>query len=215
MGYNYFVHNSWGIIVTQGQINEGRKMNKVLGVFGTILLLLVVSLSRPNIVAKASCNDTKVNEIVITQELPKVLTYEELSRLYSCKEDKRVIDPAIIEVDQEDAVRLMKLGQAEAGENDPLAIAYVMMVVINRLNSDAWPNTIEEIITQKKQFSVYKNGAYDKAKPNANAHYALYLVESGQVSTDAEYFESDAVKDSWQSKHRDFLFDYAGHRFYK
>ena len=191
-------------------------MKNLVGVVGVTVLLTTVSLSRPNIVAKANCNDTQINEtIVLTQELPEILTYEELCKLYSCKEDVRIHDPAIIEVDQEDAVRLMKVAQAEAGEEDPLSMAYVMKVIINRLNDKAWPDTIEGIITQEKQFSVYKSGRYKKTIPNVNAHYALYLLESGQINIEAQYFEADSVKDSWQSKHREIEFDYGGHRFYK
>lgn len=125
----------------------------------------------------------------------------------------------IIEVDQEDAVRLMKVAQAEAGEKDSLAIAYVMKVVINRLNDDSFPDTIEEVIKQKTNgkwvFSVMRGGKYDKTVPNANAHYALYLLESGQIDTDAEFFEATWVENSWQSRNLEFLFEYGGHRFYK
>lgn len=191
-------------------------MKRKIGIAGTIILLLSITLCDPCLIVYARGCDTQANELIIdTETLPELLTYEELCKLYSCKDDIRVIDPAIIEVDQEDAVRLMKISQSEAGEDDPLAIAYVMMVVVNRWKDEYWPDTIEEVITQNKQFSSYKNGRYKKAKPSANAHYALYLVESGQINIESEYFESTSVKNSWQSKHRTFEFEYGGHRFYK
>ena len=191
-------------------------MRKIVGIIGIITLLLPLTMFNACVETHASNGSEQITiPVVDTENLPEILTYEELCKLYSCKEDTRVVDPAIIEVDQEDAVKLMKVGVAEAGTEDPLAIAYVMMVVINRVNDDYWPDTVEGVLTQPKQFSVYKNGRYKKAVPNANAHYALYLVESGQINIEAEYFESESVKDSWQSRNREVEFTYGGHRFYK
>ena len=109
----------------------------------------------------------------------------------------------------------MKVAQAEAGENDPLAIAYVMMIIINRWKDDYWPDTIEDVLSQKNQFTVYKSKMYEDTVPNANTHYALYLVESGQINIEAEYYESVSVENSWQSRNRVVEFEYGGHRFYK
>lgn len=191
-------------------------MKKIIGITGTIALLLPLITCTFTIKANASNATTQTGIVAIeTEELPELLTYEELCKLYSCKEDVRVCDPAIIELSQEDAVRLMKVAQAEAGTEDPLAIAYVMMVVINRLNDPYWPDTIEGVLKQQNQFTVYKSGRYERTVPNANAHYALYMVEAGQINIEAEYFESVSVKDSWQSRHRTVEFEYGGHRFYR
>lgn len=190
-------------------------MKKELGIIG-ISILALLSVLKPSVNVYANDNLTQNSiAIVETQELPETLTYEDLCKLYSCKDDERIIDPAIIEFTQEDAVRLMKVAQAEAGTEDPVAMAYVMMVIVNRLNDDYWPDSIEKILTQRKQFSVYQSGRYQKTVPNANAHYALYLVESGQIDIEAEYFEAVSETNSWQSKHRKVEFEYNGHRFYK
>ena len=190
-------------------------MKNKVGVLGTAFLLVAVALSSP-------CQKVNASEgIIETQKLPELLTYEEFCLLYTCKEDVRTTNPKIIEVDQEDAVRLMKIGQVEAGEEDPLAIAYVMKVVINRAKAENtdFPDTIDGVIQQKLkgkyQFSTVKNGKYYKTEPNVNAHYALYLLESGQIDIESKWFEADEVKDSWQAKHRTFDFEYGGHRFYK
>lgn len=187
-------------------------MNKAIEIMATSLLLVSLSMSRSCIVANAR------DSITDTQKPTQILTYDDFCKLYTCHEDVREVSDKIIEVDQEDAVRLMKLSQAEAGEVDPLSIAYVMKVVINRVNDDAFPDTVDEVIRQKTNgryaFSVMR-GKYDKTVPNVNAHYALYLLESGQIETDAEYFEAAYVKNSWQSRNLEFLFEYGGHRFYK
>ena len=192
-------------------------MRKLFGATGIALLIILMGLSDCNVTTYATDIETTEPSLSVipTQELPKLLTYEELSKLYSYKEDVRISDSAIIEIGYEDAVKIMKVAQAEAGESDPLAIAYVMMIIINRWKDDYWPDTIEEILTQKKQFTVYKSATYEKTVPNANAHYALYLVESGQINIEAEYYESISVENSWQSRNREVEFEYGGHRFYK
>lgn len=193
-------------------------MKKVIGVFGVAILMMAMLSDVPSVQVKA--NEPAINkEVVETRKIPELLTYDDFCKLYTCKEEAKFHNPMIIEVDQEDAVRLMKVAQAEAGEKDSLAIAYVMKVVINRLNDDSFPDTIEEVIKQKTNgkwvFSVMRGGKYDKTVPNANAHYALYLLESGQIDTDAEFFEATWVENSWQSRNLEFLFEYGGHRFYK
>lgn len=187
-------------------------MRKLVGIIGSAMLITAMALSSPRYVVQAA-------EIVDTQELPEILTYEDFSKLYTCHEDIRISDPSIIEVDYEDAVRLMKIGQCEAGEEDPLAIAYVMKIIMNRLADENFPQTIDGVIHQKLrdkyQFSTVASGKYDKTIPNVNAHYALYLLESGQINIESKWFEAEWVKDSWQSKNKTFEFEYAGHRYYK
>lgn len=186
------------------------------------IIAIIMSLATLFFVVFSSYTTAKANEdtnsnpyVIDTEPLPELLTDEQLSKLYTCKDDIRIEDSTIIEINYEDAIKLMKVGQAEAGELDAYAIAYVMKVIINRKNDPFWPNTIDEILSQENQFSVYNSKRYEKTVPNVNAHYALYLIESGQITIEAEYFEAVSVKDSWQSKHRDVEFEYGGHRFYK
>ncbi len=176
------------------------------------MLISAMTLSSPRYVAQAA-------DIVDTQELPTILTYEDFSKLYTCHEDIRISDPKIVEVDYEDAVALMKIGQCEAGPDDPLAIAYVLKVIMNRVDSKDFPNTVDEVIHQKikgcYQFSTVSSGKYDTTEPNVNAHYALYLLESGQINIESKWFEAEWVADSWQSKHKTLEFEYGGQRYYK
>lgn len=218
MKYNYIMTISLGAAFRySAKLNAQRCImkRKIKAIAVACILVIIINLNM-HIIAKARSTDTYSDKYIIdTQELPEALTYEELSQLYSCNEDVRVTDSAIIEIDYEDAVRLMKVAQAEAGENDPVAIAYVMMIIINRWKDDYWPNTIDGVLSQSKQFTVYKSERYENTIPNANAHIALYLVESGQISIEAEYYEATYVKNSWQSRNRELEFEYEGHRFYK
>lgn len=62
---------------------------------------------------------------------------------------------------------LAALVWAEAGDQPiPEGLCYVCDVVLNRVDSPAWPNTIREVIYQPGQFSVVNNGALDRAWGN-------------------------------------------------
>lgn len=56
---------------------------------------------------------------------------------------------------------------AEAGDQPiPEGLCYVCDVVLNRVDSPAWPNTIADVIYQPGQFSVVNNGALSRAYGN-------------------------------------------------
>lgn len=61
---------------------------------------------------------------------------------------------------------LAQLVQAEAGNQDLMGKRLVADVVLNRVDSERFPNTIEEVIFQKNpvQFTVTASGAFERAK---------------------------------------------------
>lgn len=59
--------------------------------------------------------------------------------------------------DSDDAYRLAKIAMAEAESEDTEGKALVMLVVLNRVWSDEFPDTIEDVIFQKGQFSPISN----------------------------------------------------------
>lgn len=52
--------------------------------------------------------------------------------------------------------------QAEAGNQDELGRAYVCDVILNRLDSGRWGNSLYEVIYYPNAFSVVSNGTIDK-----------------------------------------------------
>ena len=85
----------------------------------------------------------------------------------------------IEEIDYEDAQRLMKIAQAEAGNQGIAGMSYVMRVVLNRVNDDDFPNTVKEVIEQPHQFESYSNGSYQTSEPSIECHLALAELERG------------------------------------
>lgn len=80
-----------------------------------------------------------------------------------------------------------QLVEAEAGNQSFEGKCLVVDVILNRLESDSFPDTVEEIIFQKGQFSVTRNGAFEKAAYNmkesdyAAVEYAYSLHENKEV----------------------------------
>ena len=122
--------------------------------------------------------------------------------------------------DSDDSQMLMKIAMAEAEGESVNGKAMVMLVVLNRVLSNQFPDSIEEVIFQHYgdvwQFStVADGGRYWATEPDDECAEALALVESGfDESHGALYFESTG-KDGWHSRNLEFLFKLGGHKFYR
>ena len=118
--------------------------------------------------------------------------------------------------DAEESQMLMRLAMAEAEGESVEGKALVMLVVLNRVWSDDFPGTIEEVIFQPKQFSpVTEGGRYYTAEPNEECWEALELVMNGwDESGGALYFES-CEGGSWHSENLEYLFQEGNHKFYR
>lgn len=82
----------------------------------------------------------------------------------------------------DDVTLLAALAQAEAGYDYEGCLA-VASVVMNRVNSPSYPNSIREVIYQKGQFSPASSGMLDKillAGPSSTATQAAAAAMSGE-----------------------------------
>ena len=121
--------------------------------------------------------------------------------------------PQCVEVSYEDAQCLMKIAQAEAGNQSVDGMALVMQTVLNRVADDDFPDTVYEVIAQDGQFQSYANGMYDKAFPTADCHMALAEIEMGMFSDDTVIaFEVAGVRSL--DKYFFYAFTLGGHDFY-
>ena len=73
---------------------------------------------------------------------------------------------ASMDWDKDDSYLLCKIAMAEAESEGVKGKALVMLVVLNRVWSNEFPDTIEEVIFQKNQFSPVANGRYDAVEPD-------------------------------------------------
>ena len=79
---------------------------------------------------------------------------------------------------------LAKLVEAEAGDQDFQGKCLVVDVVLNRVESEDYPNTITDVIMQKYQFSSVWDGGLDRAAHRMqNEDYRAVITEL-QAKTD-------------------------------
>lgn len=118
--------------------------------------------------------------------------------------------------DGDDSLMLMKIAMAEAEGESTEGKALVMLVVLNRVWTEEFPNTIEEVIFQPRQFSTAAaGGRYYTTEPNEDCMEALQFVMGGwDESHGALYFES-CKADSWHSENLEYLYQVGNHRFYR
>ena len=111
---------------------------------------------------------------------------------------------------------LAKIAQAEAGSESVQGKALVIMVVLNRVKDDDFPNSIEEVLYQENQFSPVEDGSFDRMEPDADCWEALKVVKDSlyDFSGGALYFENCRESNNWHSKNLKFLYQCGRHKFY-
>lgn len=92
--------------------------------------------------------------------------------------------PQCVEVSYEDAQCLMKIAEAEAGNQGVDGMALVMRVVLNRVEDEDFPDTVYEVISQTGQFESFVKGYYNIAEPSLECHEALAEIETGLFDDD-------------------------------
>lgn len=123
--------------------------------------------------------------------------------------------------DAEDSEILLRIAMAEAEGESTEGKALVMLVVLNRVWSEGFPNSIEGVVMQSRngryQFSpVAPGGRYWTVTPNEDCYRALEMVmyEGWDESDGALYFEN-CNGESWQAKNCEYLFTVGNHLFYR
>lgn len=172
-----------------------------------------------------------VYEIRLTQKIPanKDYTVMEISR--QANSDQRVLTYQVLErpineeqvLSKEDYSNLLRIVEAEASGEDMTGKLLVANVVLNRVESDSFPDTITEVVFQKNkgvtQFSPVASGRFWKVEISDETIEAVNRALAGEdVSQGALYFASrkyaDADNMRWFDERLDYLFTHGGHEFF-
>lgn len=141
----------------------------------------------------------------VNEELTQIITEEAVTEPHEKTYD----------FDTAEAEMLAKLAMAEAGIESTEGKALVINVVLNRVADDSFPDSIEEVIYQKGQFSTVTFGQFQSAEPDEGCLEAVDMVAYGwDESQGATYFESKSDS-TWHQDNLEFLFQYEHHFFYK
>lgn len=142
---------------------------------------------------------------------------------------QRVVDYNVIErkakytLSKEDYEVLLKIVEAEAGCEDITGKMLVAGVVMNRVESGKFPDTVKGVVFQREngvaQFSPIADGRYDKVTVSEETKEAVEKVLYGEdITKGALYFASrkyaDPEKMKWFDNSLTLLFSYGGHEFF-
>ena len=119
---------------------------------------------------------------------------------------------------------LLRIVEAEAGCEDEEGKLLVANVILNRLNSPKFPDSITEIVFQREngvaQFAPVYDGSYACAEVSEETVKAVGRALKGEdISDGAMYFaarkyaEDDRMR--WFDEKLTLLFRYGGHEFFK
>ena len=118
-----------------------------------------------------------------------------------------------LDVSMDEYLEYARLIEAEASSEDIVGKTFVADVVINRVFSDIFPNTISEVINDPGQFDPVDNKYINYAVPSHDAKVAAMKALNGEGgSKGALYFQKSKATE-WGDK--TFLFRYGNHSFYK
>lgn len=174
----------------------------------------------------ASTPAFRVNAEKEEQELKKDRVF---GRAKNVTSGQRVVDYAVMEkkykyqLTETDYEVLLKIVQAEAGNEDEEGKMLVAGVVMNRVNSRRFPDTVSEVVMQHEngvyQFSPVANGTYQSVKVSNETVYAVERVLMGEdLTKGALYFaarkSADPEKMKWFDRSLTKLFEHGGHEFF-
>ena len=129
----------------------------------------------------------------------------------------------LYELSEEDYDALLRLVEAEASGEDIKGKMLVANVVLNRVESSSFPDTVKEVIYQRHngraQFSPVATGKIDRVAVSEETVEAVERALCGEdESCGALYFVAPAYADAanhrWFQKNLTWLFSYNGHEFY-
>lgn len=90
--------------------------------------------------------------------------------------------------EEEDIKLLASCVEAEAGNQPLLGKRLVADVILNRVESEVFPDTIPGVIRQPGQFSVVRNGALQKAVPSDHTMQAVQMELNERICPEIYFF---------------------------
>lgn len=131
--------------------------------------------------------DMSFTDDVITKAVEEILEQAEQE-----KEEEIADEPLISDEELDLFARCV---QAEAGNQGLTGKCLVADVVLNRVDSWKFPDTITEVILQHTgdyyQFSVVQDGAIDRAEPDEETYLAIQMELESRSCPGLMYFAAD------------------------
>lgn len=116
-----------------------------------------------------------------------------------------------------DEIVLCKIVEAEAGGEGYEGQLLVAEVILNRVQSNLFPNDIRGVVFQKNQFSPIMDGRYWDITPSASTVQAVReAIDNGVRKENVSLlFFQNIHCSGWINSNRPFAFTYRNHNFYE
>ena len=166
----------------------------------------------------------RINEQIVMDAKIKALEAEENARQKALEEERRREEEKKAAsrkaVSDDDYQVLLRIVQAEAGVCDEKGKILVANVVLNRVKSQEFPDSVRSVVYEPSQFSPVSDGSINSVKVTAETIECVDRALDGEdYSNGALYFmnrrgsRSRAV--SWFDSHLTYLFRHQNHEFFK
>lgn len=124
------------------------------------------------------------------------------------------------QLSEEDYDCLLRIVEAEAGICDEKGKILVANVVLNRMETTEFPDTVREVVYQDHQFSPVSSGRIDRVTITDETVEAVRkALEGTDYSEGALFFvarkHAEEKNLNWFDNSLEFLFEHDGHEFFK
>lgn len=208
--------------IQQRNLERATCKNLVWHIIIITIIMIIVLCNMPRVIAEKE-DTSKVSESysnkTTTPYVSNLVTFEPQTEEESSEVEVDYYPEFTYSKDwsAKESYLLARIAMAEAEGCNIQTKTLIIMCVLNRVWSDEFPDTIEEVIFQENQFSPIDNGRWDRVEPNEDCYEAVKVVMEAKYdySGGATYFENCADEDNWHSRNLEFLYESEGIRFYK
>lgn len=164
-----------------------------------ILFILYVTLFTVIIVGCYAKESEKIKKSYDNLHKDYVILQEQVNNMETIP---KIVYIPMSDFTEDEIYTLAQCVEAEAGIDNTLSQRYITQVILNRLYSDRFPNTIKEVIYQKNgdipQFSVAYNGAMCRqVKTETLLNVYEVLMHGVSLPSNVLYFYSSSVEENW------------------
>ena len=209
--------------IQQRNLERAMCKNMIWHIIIITIIMIIVLCNMPRVIAEKENTSKSVSESysnkTTTPYVSNLVTFEPQTEEESSEVEVDYYPEFTYSKDwsAKESYLLARIAMAEAEGCNTQTKTLIIMCVLNRVWSDEFPDTIEEVIFQENQFSPIDNGRWDRVEPNEDCYEAVKVVMEAKYdySGGATYFENCADEDNWHSRNLEFLYESEGIRFYK
>lgn len=185
-------------------------MKKVYQIMGGVLL--VVFCCQFSVSGKTEAPEIPIVETKRIVPNPEILLENEVKE--TRRWDEGCTDDTV-QFSYQEAQLLMRVAQAEAGNQGVKGMALVMQVIVNSVNDPEYPNTVEGVVYQKGRFETVTTGKIYEVTLTPEVHQALAEIEKGTYRKEPILGFETKSNGRTLERYFTYLYTVGDHDFYK